>query len=438
MKTIIKDKVRLFSCVMIAISLTFLTSQSFSKQQEYKFGNIPLPQDVYRKYLKKHSEIPALNIEAVTATDTDLPTSYDARIYGLVTPAKNQGNCGSCWAFASVGALESHLLKTYSLGPEDVSEQQLVSCAGIPYLSLGCSGGTAFAIQYWERNDPFKDIYFQYTESDTTGCKTDDGNQLKYWVENFHSVFPTESEFKKSLYNDGPSFWNFLVYQDFLDYWRNGALGDVYTNKSSVRPKDGNGKELLSPPGHAVLLIGWDDSKGAYLCKNSWGENSGPNGDGTFWIAYDGHSNNLGFGMFNFSVTNQKNEWLSAYQELLDTPSDLDMMRQYRNEILSKTNTGKLYVEELYKNSEEALKVLNDNPELMNRAGELIQANKDAVADVLAQGNGTIYDADAITNFLADYAKASPPDLRFLVNKVRVDMKKHKQEKKQFFGFTLE
>ncbi len=129
--------------------------------------------------------------------------------------------------------------------------------------------------------------------------------------------------------------------------------------------------------------------------------------------------------------------WASAYVTLLSLPSDLSMMRQYRDDILYKTSAGKLYVEELYKNSEEALKVLNDNPELMNRAGELIQANKDAVADVLAQGNGTIHDTDAITDFLADYAKASPSDLRFLVNKVRVDMKKHKQEKKQFFGFIL-
>ena len=54
--------------------------------------------------------------------------------------------------------------------------------------------------------------------------------------------------------------------------------------------------------GHAVLLIGWDDWKQAFLCKNSWG-NGGPNGDGTFWIAYSGHANNLGFGMANFSVT---------------------------------------------------------------------------------------------------------------------------------------
>ena len=49
------------------------------------------------------------------------------------------------------------------------------------------------------------------------------------------------------------------------------------------------------------LLIGWDDAKGAFLCKNSWG-GGGPNGDGTFWISYADHANDLGFGMINFDV----------------------------------------------------------------------------------------------------------------------------------------
>jgi hypothetical protein len=52
--------------------------------------------------------------------------------------------------------------------------------------------------------------------------------------------------------------------------------------------------------GHAVLLISWDDDKEAYLCKNSSGETGGPNGDGTFWIAYAGHTRDLEFGMVNF------------------------------------------------------------------------------------------------------------------------------------------
>lgn len=104
--------------------------------------------------------------------------------------------------------------------------------------------------------------------------------------------------FKDSCYNEGLGFWIFLVYTDFSDgnghgYWYDAAPGDVYVQTST---------SYLGA--HAVLLIGWDDTKNAYLCKNSWGATGGPNGEGTFWIAYSGHAHGLekAFGMINFDV----------------------------------------------------------------------------------------------------------------------------------------
>ncbi len=420
MKTNTKNNVALLFVGFLSIGLFLSVDKAIAKQQkEYALGAIPLSKEVYDKHIKKQGDF------AVTAEV--LPSSYDARSYGLVTRAKDQGSCGSYWAFSSVGALESHLLKAgLTAEQKDLSEQQQVSCNT---EQSGCDGGNAEAINYWDKdgfwesNGPLNESYFPYTGSDGTSC--DEDQQLNYRVTNWHTVSVDNNSFKSSLYNDGPSWFSFSVYDDFFTYWNTGASGSVYTNVSSSQYKGG----------HAVLLIGWNDSKSAYLCKNSWGATGGPNGDGTFWIAYAGHAHDLGFQVVNFSVTTKDS---SAYATLFAVPSDLEMMRQYRDNILSKTSKGSLYVEELYKHSEEALKVLNDNPELMSRAGELLQAKKNAAADVLAQGNGTIHNTDAITDFLADYAKASPPDLRFLVNKVRVDMKKHKQEKKQFFGFTLE
>lgn len=57
----------------------------------------------------------------------------------MVSPVKDQGHCGSCWTFSTVGALEAHSLIKYGKN-ETYSEQQLVDCAG-PMDNHGCNGG---------------------------------------------------------------------------------------------------------------------------------------------------------------------------------------------------------------------------------------------------------------------------------------------------------
>jgi len=75
----------------------------------------------------------------------DLPASVDWRTKGAVTPVKDQGQCGSCWTFASTSTIESAwFLKTGVL--QDLSEQQIASCTPNPQDcggSGGCEGGTA-------------------------------------------------------------------------------------------------------------------------------------------------------------------------------------------------------------------------------------------------------------------------------------------------------
>jgi hypothetical protein len=75
--------------------------------------------------------------------------------------------------------------------------------------------------------------------------------------------------------------------------------------------------------------------------------------------------------------------WTLIYPTLVDTSSDLEMMRQYRDEVMAKSIRGRLYTRLLYKSSEQALKVLQNNPRLKRRAARLISKNKTAIKDVL-------------------------------------------------------
>jgi hypothetical protein len=277
---------------LLLILLTTIGSQSILAQEEFGLGDVPMDPILYQKFLKIFPEYKVLT----------LPTSYDARNDGIVTSAKNQGYCGSCWAFASVGAFESHILKQYGGAARDLSEQQQVSCNT---SMSGCCGGSSSAPQYWSSVGPITETCFPYAESGTScpttstvACSSSSGcTQLPHRVTNFYTVGSTAAQMKASLYYDGPSYWRFTVYSDFNAYptgfWYSGSPGDVYTNGSGTTYQGG----------HAVLLIGWDDAKSAFLCKNSWGATGGPNNDGTFWIAYSGHYNSLSFGMSNFNLT---------------------------------------------------------------------------------------------------------------------------------------
>lgn len=249
--------------------------------EDMGLGDLGRPDD-YDLTIKSFQD----NVSRVAA-----PTAWDWRDHGGVTPPKSQGFCGSCWAFTSAGVLESKLL-IEGYGEYDLSEQFPVSC---DTAQLGCMGGWAHSLRFWETEGPMLEICtgypsvngFTYPCSDFDHCE-----QKQIYAEDYYTVdVSIMDDIKASVLDDGPAWFSFLVHQDWRDFWNTAAPGTVYVNSVA---------NLLA--GHAVLLIGWDDNKGAWLVKNSHGATNGPEGDGTFWIAYSGHANNLDFSVANLDT----------------------------------------------------------------------------------------------------------------------------------------
>lgn len=201
--------------------------------------------------------------EAAVVEAGALPASLDWRDNkgNWVTPIRDQGGCGSCWAFASVGVLES-LVKIQTANPDDfdLSEQLLVSCSN----AGTCNGGYQDeAAVYLKSTGVPREGCFPYSASDER-CRPCSGwmsQAVKIsswrWLAN-KSKAELEAAVKIAPIN---SYME--VYSDFY-YYRSG----VYQRTASATYKGG----------HAVVIIGYNDKEGYWICKNSWGTDWGEEG----------------------------------------------------------------------------------------------------------------------------------------------------------------
>jgi hypothetical protein len=197
-----------------------------------------------------------------------LPSSYDWRNVGGVnylTPVRNQGGCGSCWAFAAVGAFESAIKRSDGMDV-DLSEQWLVSCT-----SAGtCQGGwhTEALDQMMcvgSGGDPCRGLgavmesAFPYVAWDAP-CQCP--YMHPYCVSGWVMVGGSTSAIKQAIYDHGPVAVTVYASNSFQGY-----TGGVYN---------------ACPSGslnHAVVLVGWNDANGGYwIMRNSWGAGWGESG----------------------------------------------------------------------------------------------------------------------------------------------------------------
>ncbi|MCK4871890.1 MAG: hypothetical protein KAS72_04105 [Phycisphaerales bacterium] len=193
-----------------------------------------------------------------------LPDYFDWRDVDGVTPIRNQGGCGSCWAFGAVGAFEA-VIKIADGLDVDLSEQWLVSCT----YAGSCSGGWHDeACEYMEiggytdpcgHNGAVLEEYYGYLASDAP-CECPYPHD--YWMDSWlfvgpHWGTPTVEQMKQAILDHGPIAVCVRVTEAFQAY--SGGIFNACSTGSV---------------NHVVVLTGWDDdqgSNGIWFMRNSWG-----------------------------------------------------------------------------------------------------------------------------------------------------------------------
>jgi C1A family cysteine protease len=271
--------------------------QSKTTAEGYSLGYIPGPLDLSHM---TGAKVP-WGYKRVRA-----PAQYDLRSLGKLTSVKDQGSCGSCWAFATYGSFESVLLPTESL---DFSENHMKNTHGYDWGY--CDGGngyisTAYLARWsgpvYESDDPYdpssgtsppglsprKHVQDVLIIPDRGGPL--DNDNIKQAIMDYGAVYTT-----MYMYNGAP-YYN----STYHTYYFNGS----------------------SSSNHAVAIVGWDDNfsrtkfsltppaNGAFIIKNSWGTSWGEGG--YFYISY--YDSNIGAENFVFYNAEATTNYSQVYQ----------------------------------------------------------------------------------------------------------------------------
>ena len=248
----------------------------YKESQKYKTGITKFSDLTQQEFAKIYLN---LNYDAMAVANFNpahpsfsnaAPDSFDWRDKGLVTPVRDQGMCGSCWAFSTVANLEGLYYKLKGVAV-DLSEQILVDC---DTYDSACNGGLMeYAFQWIKENGMETEEDYPYTGYKGS-CKADPSKYIDMKVTGWKKLGSStstwspvdEEEIKEFLYETGPLA--IALNANPLQTYTGGILDKT----SSQCP--------VSGINHAVTLVGYGAESGVdyWTVKNSWGKNWGENG----------------------------------------------------------------------------------------------------------------------------------------------------------------
>ena len=225
---------------------------------------------------------PTRRAPLLRSTPETLPAYWNSASNGWMTPVKNQGSLGNCWAFATLATIETQLLKS-GRGEYDFSEKNLAKLCAMEY---GYFGNGAYAhnpagyLLRWsgpvsEEKDPYVGTEEEWNATNSPALPSEFHVQDVVWIPTLDGTEERRAEFKRAIIDYGAlatsMYWG-------TSYTSSNRTYHCYTNSSSV---SGN---------HAITVVGWDDhlpkelfknppsSDGAWIIKNSWGTDIGEGG----------------------------------------------------------------------------------------------------------------------------------------------------------------
>lgn len=231
----------------------------------------------------------------ITTTVSDasaIPNLVDWRASGKVSSVKHQGNCGSCWAFTAIAAIESaYLIHTNTNASSaqnmDFSEQNLVSCAST--TNTGCIGGSTWdALEYIANHNVTTERLYPYmaTGSPCATSIVSNTNRSNVYQSSGLPTFINENSETALMIavSRQPVISYIMVDKTLVSY-----AGGIYYPSTCTNAVN-----------HAVVVVGYDKINKWWLIKNSWGPTWGEGGFARIAMTGDGTTGPCG--MYQYSM----------------------------------------------------------------------------------------------------------------------------------------